>query len=214
MAKLKNCKTCGKEVAKSAKKCPHCGQKLKMGFFMKALIGIAVLIVIGIIASAGSSGSKDTAKQASTTTSASSAPAKNDTPKQLSNTGVSSDVTIKVNGVETKSQLGDQFSNAKAQGVFKIVNLSVTNGQKDAITLDANSFKLVDNKGREFTYSTDGQTALETSSGSNMDFFLKQLNPGLTQTGKIVFDVPADAKGLVLKATGGMTGEEITLKVD
>jgi hypothetical protein len=48
----------------------------------------------------------------------------------------------------------------------------------------------------------------------NMDFFLKQLNPGLTQEGTIVFDVPADAKGLKLKARRGFTGEEITLKVE
>ena len=46
------------------------------------------------------------------------------------------------------------------------------------------------------------------------DFFLKQLNPGLTQNGKIVFDIPADANGLVLKAHGGMTGDEIKLKVE
>jgi uncharacterized OB-fold protein len=53
MAKLTTCKACGKEVSKSAKKCPHCRHKLKMGFMAKAGIGIAALILIRIIASMG-----------------------------------------------------------------------------------------------------------------------------------------------------------------
>ncbi|WP_251028048.1 MULTISPECIES: DUF4352 domain-containing protein [unclassified Bacillus (in: firmicutes)] len=182
-----------------------------MGFFMKALIGIAALIVISIIASMG--GGDDSAKPASSTPS-SSAPEKKEAAKPLSNEGVSSDVKIKVSGSETKQQVGNEFSKTKAQGIFKIVSVEITNNQKDAITLDTNSFKLVDSKDREFTYSTDGQTDLGIAEDSVADFFLKQLNPGLTQKGKIVFDVPADAKGFKLKATGGMTGEEITLKVD
>jgi len=48
MAKLKSCPACENEVAKSAKTCPKCGKKLKMGFFKKALLGLAVLIAIGI----------------------------------------------------------------------------------------------------------------------------------------------------------------------
>jgi len=46
---LKPCKSCGKDVAKSSKKCPHCGQKLKMGLFPKVLIGIVGLAVLGTI---------------------------------------------------------------------------------------------------------------------------------------------------------------------
>lgn len=51
MSALTNCPACKKEVAKSAKLCPHCGKKLKMGFFSKLVIGIFILIAIGIIAS-------------------------------------------------------------------------------------------------------------------------------------------------------------------
>lgn len=47
--KLKPCKSCGKDVAKSSKKCPHCGQKLKMGLLPKVLIGIVGLAVLGAI---------------------------------------------------------------------------------------------------------------------------------------------------------------------
>ncbi len=49
MAKLKNCKSCGNEVAKGAKMCPHCGAKLKMGKFAKFLIVCGALIGTGIL---------------------------------------------------------------------------------------------------------------------------------------------------------------------
>lgn len=48
-SKLKSCKDCGKEVAKSAKICPHCGKKLKMGWFLKLIIFIFSLIILGAL---------------------------------------------------------------------------------------------------------------------------------------------------------------------
>jgi hypothetical protein len=45
---LKPCKSCNKDVAKSARKCPHCGQKLKMGMFAKVSIAILALVIIMI----------------------------------------------------------------------------------------------------------------------------------------------------------------------
>lgn len=49
MSKLKSCKSCGKEISKSAKSCPHCGQKLKHGLCVKILAaGVALGVVIGL----------------------------------------------------------------------------------------------------------------------------------------------------------------------
>jgi len=45
MSKLKNCPSCKKEVSTSAKLCPHCGKKLKMGLFLKFIILIVALAV-------------------------------------------------------------------------------------------------------------------------------------------------------------------------
>ncbi|OJE20983.1 hypothetical protein A9490_07995 [Bacillus thuringiensis] len=141
-------------------------------------------------------------------------PKKEEPKKELSKEGESSKVKIAVGSVESTDSVGGEYLNEKAQGVFKVVEISITNNQKDAITVDANSFKLVDNQDREFKYSTQAQTAYDIGNGGKSDFFLKQLNPGLTQSGKIIFDVPADAQGLVLKARGGMMGKEIKLKVE
>ena len=47
MAKLKKCKSCGTDVAKGAKQCPSCGQKLKMGFMAK--LGIVIVAIIAVV---------------------------------------------------------------------------------------------------------------------------------------------------------------------
>ena len=52
--KMTTCKTCGKEMAKSAKVCPSCGAKNKKPFFTKPwFIAIVALIIIGAIDSGG-----------------------------------------------------------------------------------------------------------------------------------------------------------------
>ncbi len=73
MGKLISCKSCSKEVSKSAKTCPHCGEQLKMGFIKKAFIGGTVffggIIVLAAIGSKGphsSSGPGSTSMQAKT----------------------------------------------------------------------------------------------------------------------------------------------------
>lgn len=47
MAKMVKCKACGKEIAKSAKKCPYCGAKQHKG--VGAACGIIVIITIVLI---------------------------------------------------------------------------------------------------------------------------------------------------------------------
>ncbi|KLU59963.1 telomeric repeat-binding factor 2 [Peptococcaceae bacterium CEB3] len=185
-----------------------------------------ILIVISILTSKKNSSSQTTsipAKQETSTASsaqpAKSTPAPTPTPAppkpQLSKEGVSSNVKIAVKGFDSASTIGDnQFATAKAQGIFKIVTLSITNNQTDAITVDANSFKLVDGRGRIFSPSSDATMAFMSSvSNPKEGFMLTQVNPGMTITGKVAFDVPQDVKGLTLKARGGMTGQEITLAV-
>ena len=68
--KMTTCKTCGKEMAKSAKVCPSCGAKNKKPFFTKPwFIAIVALIIIGAIASGGKSESGNTTAVADKTNS-------------------------------------------------------------------------------------------------------------------------------------------------
>ncbi|MDR3345290.1 MAG: hypothetical protein LBT21_06880 [Oscillospiraceae bacterium] len=46
------CKSCGQDIAKSAKSCPHCGAKNKKPTFL-ILLGIVVVLIVIIAASSG-----------------------------------------------------------------------------------------------------------------------------------------------------------------
>jgi hypothetical protein len=87
MSKMKNCKVCSKEIAKSAKTCPHCGAKLKMGLLKKVGIGFGILIVIGIIGSLGSNDSStstnsDSSKSTTSTQQKTTTNTNNEKPKE------------------------------------------------------------------------------------------------------------------------------------
>lgn len=56
---MKNCSTCGENIASSAKICPHCGAKNKKSIFKKWWIW-AIIIVILLVAVVGSSGNETT----------------------------------------------------------------------------------------------------------------------------------------------------------
>lgn len=57
--KMTTCKSCGAEIATSAKACPNCGAKNKKPIFKRVWFWVlAVLLVLGIAGSAGGSGSE------------------------------------------------------------------------------------------------------------------------------------------------------------
>jgi RNA polymerase subunit RPABC4/transcription elongation factor Spt4 len=69
------CKACGKEIAKSAKMCPHCGKSNKRPFWFTLLIIVGVIIVISIIGklipdSGSSKGAPTASSKGSTSTDA------------------------------------------------------------------------------------------------------------------------------------------------
>lgn len=53
MSKLVKCKTCGEEIAASAKICPKCGAKVKKPFYKKWWIWIIVVIIAIAVGSSG-----------------------------------------------------------------------------------------------------------------------------------------------------------------
>lgn len=56
---MKICKECGEEISKSAKTCPKCGKKQKSTLKTVAIV-LAILFVLGAIASLGGSGENTT----------------------------------------------------------------------------------------------------------------------------------------------------------
>jgi RNA polymerase subunit RPABC4/transcription elongation factor Spt4 len=57
------CKACGKEIAKSAKTCPHCGKKNKRPFWQIMLILIGIIIVIAVASGLGGGSDKSAEAQ-------------------------------------------------------------------------------------------------------------------------------------------------------
>jgi hypothetical protein len=94
----------------------------------------------------------------------------------------------------------------RADGKLIIVAVAIHNGQNTAITMNTSLFKIVDSNGN--VYSTS-----EKSIEIDHDLFLAQINPGITKTGQIVFDVPENLSmdNLWLRFRGGMTGDSATV---
>ena len=120
--------------------------------------------------------------------------------------------------IDMKTEKGAVGSNPYLQkkpiGEFWIFKVFVKNNQKDAITVDTHSFKLVDNKKREFSVSKEAELALRADSNDTKGF-LTQLNPGMGTDFTVIFDVPHDLNynNTKLVAQGGFTGKAVTMPI-
>jgi len=116
-----------------------------------------------------------------------------------------------VNNAKFASEIGNEFSRKKADGVFLIINVTFRNNDKDEHTLDNSLFKLTDEKGTAYESSTDGETALEMSGKETL--FLKQCNPNITKSGLLVFEVPQTGVYDLHLSGGFWDGNEAVVKV-
>jgi hypothetical protein len=124
------------------------------------------------------------------------------------------DVEYTVNSISTATTLGSEYFNQTANGVYLVVEVRVKNNGQKAMMVDTNLFSLVDG---EIVYDSDGSASTYANtdeSGTNLGFFLENLNPGLEKTGKVVFDVPQsiiDGATKQLKVTTGFFGTQSAL---
>ena len=121
MSKLINCKSCEKEVASSAKVCPHCGKKLKMGKMMKLLI-LVVIIIIAVVV--GMPSDDDIAKEI--TTIQNSQPSNIDSKEMREMFAITGDST-KLQKDKTKEKITGKIVQWSNLTVF---NVSVVNQEK------------------------------------------------------------------------------------
>lgn len=167
------------------------------------VIAFVAIMIIGAI----SGGGKNTS-----TTSNNSGETKSDTKKEevvakLNDTVSDKDLAFTATNVSTAKSLGNSYTKKEAQGTFYIVTLNVKNTGKETATIDSSMIKITDSQGRKFDRSIEGQTAKGLSQGK-VDMFLQQVQPGLSVTGDIVFDLPDDATDLKLLVKGGLFGTE------
>jgi hypothetical protein len=86
----------------------------------------------------------------------------------------------------SKSKVGSEYLNKKAQGKFCQVSLTIKNIGDEAQTFDGSSQKAMDAKGTEF--SNDGSAEMYANQDNST--FLNEINPGNQAKGKLLFDVP------------------------
>ncbi len=166
--------------------------------FLK-IVGFIILglIVIGIIGSAG--------KKGGTSSTSNTTPQTKVEAAKIGETVQDGDLAFTATSVTTANSLGNTYTSSKAQGIFYVVTLKIENKGKETKTIDSSMITLTDDQGRKFDRSIEGQTAKGLSQGK-VDLFLQQVQPGLSVTGDIVFDIPKDATGLKLVVKSSLFG--------
>ena len=116
------------------------------------------------------------------------------------------DVAWQVTSAAPATELTSEFMEPK-QGNFIIVDFLFTNNGDEPITLSTTSLTLLDSENRESQPDTDTFGYIPPE----QDVFLNQVNPGVTDEGRVIFTVAPDASGFTLRLGdaaifGGETG--------
>lgn len=190
-----------KEELKQAKK--EAKALLKKPIYKKWWFWLLVIIVI-IIISSNSGG-----KSSTPNTSSSESEVTTDTQKEQI-VGIGEvlrigDVEFTVNSVKTASNVGGEYG-SNAQGKYLIVNTTVKNVSNEAITTDSSFFKLLSG---EKTYEADSTAAIYAN--QDVNFFFEQINPDISLSGNVVFDVSNEVisnPDLLLQVQTGFFGTQ------
>lgn len=203
---MKKCKSCQSEIDDKAKKCPKCQADQRNWFAKhKILTGILVIILIVIISS--SNGNKNKGTSTATTQGSNNKTTQTESIGKIGEAVNANDLSFTVTDISKAKSLGNSYSKKEAQGTFNVITLTIKNTGKETVTIDSSMLKVNDSQGRKFDYSIEGQTAKGLAQGK-VDLFLQQVQPGLSVTGDIVFDLPDDATDLKLIVKGSMFGTE------
>lgn len=117
------------------------------------------------------------------------------------------DVTYLVNSIETAKTVGSEFLPETADGIYLIVNVTVTNNGSESLTVSDSFFNVIHN-GSE--YAADSGASMSVNEGSE-GFWYDSINPGLSKSGKVAFDVTetvATGPGTQLQVQTGYWGTE------
>lgn len=122
------------------------------------------------------------------------------------------DVIFIVDAVEETDQIssGNEFiDDVTTSGKFVILDVTVENNKNDSITINSDFFTIFTDDGKEYDVSSDGEVMMAMGDAMN-DFFLTKINPGLSKSGKVVFEVGADVdvSKSTLEAQTGFWGTE------
>lgn len=206
-------------------------EKKKGGCLKWTAIIIGVLILLGACTAALSGGddTNDTSSETTETEAASSGESteestEEETTEESTEEDTSApdaaigeevnvgDMSYTVNEVTTGTQVGSSTFPTTANETYVIIDLTITNNGNEAVTVDSTYFKLLIDGA---TFDSDSEASMIVNQNKNGEivnsFFLENLNPGSTMSGKIVFDVSqtnADNTEKVLEVQEGIFGTQ------
>lgn len=169
-------------------------------------IGIIFLVLIVIGALSGNKGGSTKSGTTQTTSEAQKIAGLNETVQD-------GDLAFTITTVEKVKTLGNQYSKKTAQGMYYVIAMKIENKGKKTATFDSSMAKVKDAEGREFERSIDGQTAKSMSEGKT-DMFLQQIQPSLSVSGDLVFDLPEGMKSPTILLKGSMFNKGVEVKLE
>lgn len=208
--KMKTCKSCGKEVAKSAKKCPHCGARLGMATWLKVIIVLVVLGVIGAVAmyscTAATVNSVDKAVKSVSSGSDIKGPdgkvLTGDAAKKatfnVGDTITVGDLELTVSAPANKKP--DEYTTTKNSNVA-VFHVKATNKGSSQATISSGDFNLYVNGTKCDSVFMDG-----------VDFSVDTVNSGKSVEGDMGFDVAKGSSFELIYSPNFLTDQEITFK--
>jgi hypothetical protein len=118
----------------------------------------------------------------------------------------SGDKTVEytVNSVDAYNTIGSDMIGEDASGVFVVVVLEMTNQSDETIDVSSNHLKLVDDQDREFDANAGAGAYVESDDRITAEgFAFEQLNPGLSTSGAVIYDVsPGTTYELLVEPVG------------
>lgn len=210
--KLVPCKTCGQEIAKSAKKCPHCGKKRRLlernpvGGIL--LIVLGVFIVIGIIGGGDSDEpvlvDNNTASVQNANVSPSAAPTP--APKTEFYVGETAEIrNIQTTLLSATQGIGVTYLRPEDGNVFVTCEFEVVNNSSSEISVS--SLMCIDAYCDDYSISLDF-TAIAASDIATLD---GTIAPGKKLKGAVAYQVPEDWETIELIFTPDYwSGKDIT----
>ncbi|MBD3110149.1 DUF4352 domain-containing protein [Bacillus sp. AGMB 02131] len=169
----------------------------KIGKFI--LIVFGVIIAFGIIASMLGDDETSSSDKASTKSAATE-----EKVYQVGEKVEAGKLAYEVTNISVTNEIASDnefVESAVTEGQFIIIDVTAYNNDSEARMVDSNMFKMKDDQGREFQPSSDSEVMMLVD--GMMDFFLQDINPGLSKSGQLVFELPADATSYTLEVSSG-----------
>lgn len=189
MSKMIKCKTCGNEIASSAKICPSCGAKNKKPIYKKWWVWVlAVIVLAGIAGGAGNDESSNGKNESNSTTEVKEFYAVGEEVKLGDN-------VLIVNSVEKSN--GSEWDKPKDGMEYVVVNVTIKNGGSSEISYNPFDFQMQNSQGQ---ITDQAFTTINTDSALSSG----NLAGGGQVSGTIAFEQPVGDEALVLKYKANM----------